>query len=299
MDLNDILSPTIIFEPPAASPDRRRCRHRHRRVQPVLLSGEWDTDSTDGYPSDSDGYSSSDDGPLGVYCYRQPRRRHHRHIRLLASLPNGVSNALVRRPTATATTATTPQNYGYRRLHYQGGREHRVRQRTRPVHCAASAVRPGCGVRSPQRNILVRCGRWLFGESRRYYCGRGEGCEGLCAPASRHCGDERSRSRSRSPTRHREEEYWGPGRQVGRYFSSECSAKCVAHEEEANRKNSNGPMVHQLATQIGETLLGPPAAMVASTDIILRRAVLLRKLKRAALFPQRQQSRIERTTTTT
>lgn len=209
MDLNDILSPTIIFEPPATSPDRRRRRHRHRRVHPVLLSGAWDTDSTDGYTSNSDGYSSSDGGSLGVYCYRRPRRHRHRNIHLPAGLSNGVSNVLVRRP----TVAATPQNYGYRRLHYQGGREHRGRQRTRPVHCAASATRPGCGARSPQRNILVRCGRWLFGESRRCCCGRGECGGGICAPASRRCGDERSRSRS--PTRHREEEYWGPGKQVG------------------------------------------------------------------------------------
>lgn len=226
MDPNDILFPTVVFEPPAPSSDRRRRRHRHRRVHPVLFSaaGGWDTDSTDSYTSNSDGYSSSDGGPLAFFPYRQPRRHRHRHIHLPAGLPHGVSNALVRRPTATATT--TPQNYGYRRLHYQGGREHRGRQRSRPVHCPASATRPGCGVRSPQRNILVRCGRWLFGESRRCHCGRG-GCGGaLCAPISRHCGDERSRSRS--PTRHREEEYWGPGSQVGRRFVSlSCSAMGV------------------------------------------------------------------------
>lgn len=212
MDYNDILFPTIVFETPATSPDHRRRRHRHRRVHPVLLSGGCNTDSTDDCSFTSDGYSSSDDSPLDVYCYRQPRRDHYRHFHLPASLPHCVSNALVRRPTIAAA-AMTPQNYGYRRLHYQGGREHRGRQRTKPVHCAASAVRPRCGVRSPQRNILARCGRWLFGESRRCYCGHAECGGGLCAPASRHCGDERSRSRS--PTRHREEEYWGPGTQVG------------------------------------------------------------------------------------
>lgn len=216
MDNNDLLFHTIVFEPPATSPDhrqrRRPRRHCHRRVPPCLIGGDWATESTDDYSSNSDEYSSSNSGGFDLYSCNQPRRHRHRHIHLPAGRTLDVYNALVRRPTTAA--AVTPRNYGYRRLHYQGAQVHRGRHRTSSAHYYANMSRRGCGACSPQRNILVRCGRWLFGHSGRYDRGRQECGRGCCAPAPAHCGDERSRGRS--PTRHLEEEYWGPGTQVGR-----------------------------------------------------------------------------------
>lgn len=214
MEHGNPLSPTIVFDPPASSPDRRHRRrhHRRRRVLPFPLRGDWDTDSATDYSSDSESTSSDDeDGVYLIDPYHRRRRPRHRHIHLPAGLPLGIPNTLVRRSAAAAE----PRNYGYRRLHYQGGQERRGRPRTRRGHCHAIPTRK-CQARSPQRNILVRCGRWLFGDSRRCYCGR-KGCGGgCCAPATGCCDDEGGRSRS--PTRHREEEYWGPGTKVGTWL---------------------------------------------------------------------------------
>lgn len=73
----------------------------------------------------------------------------------------------------------------------------------------------------------------------------------------------------------------------------------MTYGEEANKRNSSGSMAHQLGTRIGLAILGPPAATAASTGIDLRQAGLSKRLKRVALCPPRQQSRIERTTTIT
>lgn len=218
MDHNEFLLPTIVFEPPETSPDRRR-RRRPRRVPSFLFNGDCGTDSTAEYSSpDSDIYSSSDDGRFDFSSSHQQRRHRRRHVHLPTGLLPGACNALLRRSAATATA--TPGTYGYRRLHYQGGQERRGRQQTRSSHCHANASRAGCLVRSPQRNILVRCGRWLFGDSRQCYCGRWACGRNCCAPATEHCGDERSLSRS--PTTHREENYWGPGTQVSRSLICDC-----------------------------------------------------------------------------
>lgn len=72
----------------------------------------------------------------------------------------------------------------------------------------------------------------------------------------------------------------------------------MTHGNEANR-NSNGSMVHRLATQIGATLPGPLAAIAAPTGLILPQAGLSRRSKRAALCLSRQQSRVGCTITIT
>lgn len=73
-------------------------------------------------------------------------------------------------------------------------------------------------------------------------------------------------------------------------------ASCViCDEKETNQRNSSGSMFHQLVTRIGVAIPGPPAAIAASAGIVLRQEGLSKRLKRVALCPPRQQSRIERT----
>lgn len=92
-----------------------------------------------------------------------------------------------------------PRNYGYRRLHIQGGSggggQERGRAQTR--HRASPCPQQQRHCPGPRPGILTRWYRYIFGEPQnRCDCGR-------C------CGNEMS------PTRHREEEYWGPGAHVG------------------------------------------------------------------------------------
>lgn len=197
-----------------SSRHRRRNYHHHRvpLFPPFPGARGWasDTESYDNSEDSDYPYYTSDDDAVSPCPYHHGhgrRRDRHRHIHLPVDLPLALPhNVVVRRPPAAAA----PRNYGYRRLHYQGGRARRwtrghscVPTRHNRRHCGGAAE-----AREPQRNILVRCGRWLFGDSRRCVCGRG--CSGV--GAGRCCGQE---ERSRSPTRHREEEYWGPGTQVG------------------------------------------------------------------------------------
>lgn len=196
------------------SPDRtwhRRGRSRYNFPPSYLY-----TDDSSSTESDD---SSCSDGGYGLAALFRHRHRHrHQNHRQQPRHPNALvlnnghvalghaTNRLVRPVTAPAH----PRNYGYRRLHVQGGQE-RDRRQTRRAHhdhCHAHQRQHHQQKQGQQRQcILMRCCRWIFG-------GPSESCTCEDERGVLRCGGGRSRSRSTSPMRHREEEYWGPGTHV-------------------------------------------------------------------------------------
>lgn len=225
-----ILEPDRITWTPSR---RRRGRSHHRR-------GYYPTDSDDSYyySSDSDSDSSSlyysSDSDYGYRTALLPHRRRrgrrgrcrrggHRyrltrqHVLLNNSGLGGFGVGVLGTTTTTATTMAAanrlvrpaavvpvqPRNYGYRRLHVQGSGPETGRRLRR---CQQQQQQRECRSRSRRRCLLTRWGRWIFGDPRGQ-CHCDSGVRSDCC-----CGDG---SRPESSTRHREEEYWGPGTHVG------------------------------------------------------------------------------------
>lgn len=204
---------TFTFGHRERSPGRRWDR-RGRGLRRYDFPGPY-VDISDSSSSESDESSCSDGGYgfAGLLTHRRRHRHHRQHHRHPdAVVVNNGHVALGLATNRLGRPAAAPaqlRNYGYRRLHVQGGQE-RERRRTRRAH------HDRCHVHQRQHHqqqgqerqcILTRCCRWIFGGlSERCTCEDERGV--LC------CRRSRSRSRSTSPMRHREEEYWGPGTHV-------------------------------------------------------------------------------------